>query len=63
MKRQMTEWITLVGKDITLEPLTHQRNDEFIQVIEEGELHKLWYTIIPAPAELSKEIDRRLLLT
>ncbi|WP_036768371.1 GNAT family N-acetyltransferase [Photorhabdus australis] len=62
MKRQMTKWITLVGKGVTLEPLTHQRNDEFIQAIEEGELYKLWYTSIPAPAELSKEIDRRLFL-
>ncbi|WP_445496412.1 GNAT family N-acetyltransferase [Photorhabdus sp. SF281] len=58
----MTEWVTLGGKGVTLEPLTHQRHDEFVQEIEEGELHRLWYTHVPSPVDLSKEIDRRLFL-
>ncbi|NDL00124.1 GNAT family N-acetyltransferase [Photorhabdus bodei] len=62
MKKQMTEWVTLAGKGVTLEPLTHQRHDEFLQAIEESELHKLWYTGVPSPAELSNEIERRLFL-
>ncbi|ETS32947.1 amino acid acetyltransferase [Photorhabdus temperata] len=62
MKKQMTEWVTLEGKGVILEPLTHQRHDEFVRAIEEGELHRLWYTNIPSPADLSKEIDRRLFL-
>ena len=54
--------ITLRGRHATLEPLSHARRDELIEAVKDGELWRLWYTSIPAPENMAKEIDRRLAL-
>ncbi|CDL82367.1 GCN5-related N-acetyltransferase [Xenorhabdus szentirmaii DSM 16338] len=60
--KQITDWITLTGKHVTLEPLSHDRHEEFANAIEDGQLHKLWYTYVTDPANVHAEIDRRLAL-
>lgn len=52
--------ITLHGTHVTLEPLSHARHDELVEAVRDGELWKLWYTVIPAPGAMREEIDRRL---
>ena len=56
------ESITLSGRHATLEPLSHARAEELIEAVKDGELWKLWYTSVPAPENMTKEIDRRLAL-
>ncbi len=59
---KITDWVTLSGKSVTLAPLSHDRHDELVLAIEDGQLHKLWYASVPDPAEVRTEIDRRLTL-
>jgi N-acetyltransferase len=54
--------ITLRGKHAILEPLSHARHDELVAAVRDGELWKLWYTVIPTPEKMRAEIDRRLAL-
>jgi RimJ/RimL family protein N-acetyltransferase len=56
--------VTLRSSRVTLAPLD-QRNreklcEELVQAVQDGELHKLWYTSVPAPEKMGPEIDRRL---
>ncbi|MBD2810080.1 GNAT family N-acetyltransferase [Xenorhabdus sp. Vera] len=60
--KKITDWITLTGKNVTLVPLSHDRHDEFVCAIEDGQLHKLWYTNVPEPDNVHKEIERRIAL-
>lgn len=58
-------WIkppTLEGSYARLEPLSHAHTDGLIAAVKDGELWQLWYTSIPSPEGMSKEIDRRLTL-
>lgn len=54
------EPVTLRGSHVTLEPLTHARHDELVEAVCDGELWKLWYTLIPSAEQMSQEIHRRL---
>ena len=54
------EPITLVGPHARLEPLSHTHLDGLTDAVRDGELWKLWYTTIPRPEDMGKEIDRRL---
>ncbi|PXA68678.1 GNAT family N-acetyltransferase [Cryobacterium arcticum] len=54
--------ITLVGTHVVLEPLRPGHHDGLVDAVRDGELWKLWYTSVPAPDEMSAEIDRRLSL-
>jgi RimJ/RimL family protein N-acetyltransferase len=56
------EPITLRGDYGTLEPLSHRHHDGLVAATEDGELWRLWYTIIPSPQTMTAEIDRRLKL-
>ncbi|OTA17553.1 amino acid acetyltransferase [Xenorhabdus vietnamensis] len=60
--KKITDWVTLVGKSVTLVPLSHDRHDEFVRAIKDGQLHKLWYTNVPDPLNVHAEIERRLAL-
>jgi len=51
---------TLRGQHARLEPLSHQHLDGLVTAVKDGELSKLWYTAIPLPENMGKEIDRRL---
>lgn len=52
--------ITLHGQHARLEPLSHQHREGLVEAVKDGELSKLWYTAIPLPEDMGKEIDRRL---
>ena len=53
---------TLSGPHARLEPLSHQHLDGLTEAVKDGELWKLWYTSIPRPEDMGKEIERRLSL-
>ncbi len=54
------EPITLRGAHARLEPLSPDHADGLVDAVKDGELWKLWYTFIPRPEDMRKEIDRRL---
>jgi RimJ/RimL family protein N-acetyltransferase len=54
------EPVTLSGPHARLEPLSHKHIEGLTEAVKDGELWKLWYTSIPSPADMGKEIDRRL---
>jgi RimJ/RimL family protein N-acetyltransferase len=54
------EPITLRGPHARLEPLSQDHHDGLVEAVKEGELWKLWYTFVPKPEQMRKEIDRRL---
>jgi RimJ/RimL family protein N-acetyltransferase len=54
------ESITLSGPHARLEPLSQAHCDGLTEAVKDGELWKLWYTSVPAPENMAREIDRRL---
>lgn len=54
--------VTLNGAHARLEPLSQHHRDGLIDAVKDGELWRLWYTAIPAPEGMDKEIERRLSL-
>jgi RimJ/RimL family protein N-acetyltransferase len=56
------EPVTLTGKYVVLQPLSHEHHDGLLAAARDGELWKLWYTSVPAPDGMAAEIDRRLAL-
>jgi RimJ/RimL family protein N-acetyltransferase len=52
--------VTLVGRHATLEPLSAEHAEGLRTACADGELWKLWYTSVPAPARIEAEITRRL---
>src|SRR6516225_3563417 len=54
------EPVTLKGDHARLEPLSHAHIDGLVEAVKDGELWKLWYTFVPKPEDMTKEIDRRL---
>ena len=52
--------ITLRGQHARLEPLSKEHLLGLTEAVKDGELSKLWYTAIPLPENMGKEIDRRL---
>ena len=52
--------ITLEGQYATLAPLSRDHCAALTEAVKDGELWKLWYTFVPTPEGMSKEIDRRL---
>ena len=54
------EPVTLNGAHAQLKPLSHDHVDGLTEAVKDGELWKLWYTFVPKPEEMTKEIDRRL---
>ena len=54
------EPVTLSGPHAQLKPLSHDHLDGLTEAVKDGELWKLWYTSIPRPEDMRKEIDRRL---
>jgi len=54
------EPVTLSGDHARLEPLSHDHHAGLAEAVKDGELYKLWYTFVPKPEDMTKEIDRRL---
>ena len=52
--------ITLRSPRITLGPLEHRHCEDLIEAVNDGELFKLWYTMVPAPEIIEQAISRRL---
>ena len=52
--------ITLSDTAVTLAPLSQDHAADLIEAAADGELWKLWYTMIPTPDAVVAEIDRRL---
>ncbi len=52
--------VTLRGRHATLEPLGSRHHDGMVEATKDGELWKLWYTSVPSPDGMAKEIERRL---
>jgi N-acetyltransferase len=56
------EPMTLSGPHAQLKPLSHDHIDGLTEAVKDGELWTLWYTSVPKPEDMRKEIDRRLAL-
>jgi N-acetyltransferase len=54
------EPVSLSGPHAQLKPLSQDHCDGLTEAVKDGELWKLWYTFIPKPEDMRKEIDRRL---
>jgi len=54
------EPVTLSGAHAQLKPLSHDHIGGLTEAVNDGELWKLWYTLIPKAEDMGKEIDRRL---
>ena len=54
--------VTLRGVHATLEPLAASHADDLRHAVADGQLWKLWYTVIPTPDRMADEIERRLAL-
>jgi N-acetyltransferase len=52
--------VTLRGEHARLEPLSDAHHDALVEAVKDGELWRLWYTSVPTPEGMAKEIDRRL---
>ncbi|MFO1293675.1 MAG: GNAT family protein [Rubrivivax sp.] len=56
------EPLVLQGPHATLRPLAHEHHDALCAAARDGELWRLWYTSVPAPEGMAREIERRLAL-
>ena len=54
------EPVSFSGTHVRLAPLARDHHDGLIEAVKDGELWRLWYTAIPSPESMDKEIDRRL---
>lgn len=54
--------VTLSGNGVRLEPLAQAHHDDLAEATADGELHRLWFTVVPDAAGMRAEIDRRLAL-
>lgn len=52
--------VCLSGQHASLVPLDQTHASDLAAASADGELHRLWYTWIPAPDQVSAEIERRL---
>jgi RimJ/RimL family protein N-acetyltransferase len=56
------EPVSLVGEQVTLQPLSQDHAEDLKEAVADVELWKLWYTSVPSPEGMSEEIERRLAL-
>jgi N-acetyltransferase len=54
--------LTLTGAHATLVPLSMAHERPLTEAVKDGELWRLWYTSVPAPGDMAREIARRLAL-
>ncbi|MFC5320737.1 GNAT family N-acetyltransferase [Bradyrhizobium oligotrophicum] len=54
------EPVTLSGVHASLAPLSSDHHDALVEAVSDGELWNLWYTAVPKPETMAKEIERRL---
>ena len=60
----LTAWppeaLTLEGEQVRLEPLATAHAQGLSEAIQDGELHRLWYTIVPSPEQVPAWIEASL---
>ncbi|CCD95552.1 putative N-acetyltransferase (GCN5-related) [Bradyrhizobium sp. ORS 375] len=54
------EPVSLRGPHASLVPLSPDHHDALVEAVSDGELWNLWYTAVPKPETMAKEIERRL---
>lgn len=54
--------VSLTGTHVSAVPLAAEHGPDLCEAAEDGALHRLWYTSIPAPDQMGAEITRRLAL-
>jgi RimJ/RimL family protein N-acetyltransferase len=54
------EPVTLRGQHVRVEPLAPHHEPGLIEAVCDGELWRLWYTAVPSPEGMAREIARRL---
>lgn len=54
--------ITFLGQYCKLVPLAHEHHNDLVTAVKDGEFWNCWYTLVPSPDVMKKEIDRRLAL-
>ena len=54
--------VALTGRHVSLEPLAPGHAPALADAVRDGDLHRLWYTSVPAPDAVGAEIERRLAL-
>jgi RimJ/RimL family protein N-acetyltransferase len=54
--------LPLTGRHVSLIPLNSEHAPGLAEAAQDGDLHKLWYTSVPAPDAMAAEITRRLTL-
>ncbi|HEY1879625.1 MAG TPA: GNAT family protein [Caulobacteraceae bacterium] len=54
--------IELVGRHVRLTPLRPDHGPALADAVRDGELWKLWFTVVAAPEEMAADIERRLAL-
>ena len=52
--------VTLEGRIVRLEPLTHEHLPGLVDATNDGRMWDRWYTSVPRPEDMAAEIDRRL---
>ena len=57
---RIPEPVSLQGRHVRLEPLHADHAAALTEAAADGDLSQLWYTAIPAPAQVAAEITRRL---
>jgi N-acetyltransferase len=56
------EPVSIEGNVVAVVPLGPSHADDLTEAAADGELHRLWYTMVPAAEGVPDEIDRRLAL-
>jgi RimJ/RimL family protein N-acetyltransferase len=52
--------VTLRGEHVRVEPLSPAHEPGLVEAVKDGELWRLWYTAVPSPEGMAREIARRL---
>jgi N-acetyltransferase len=52
--------VTLEGRGIRLEPLTHDHRDDLIAAATDGKLWEIWFTVVPEPEQTETYIANAL---
>ncbi len=61
----MSVWpdsFSVEGHHVTVVPLSASHHDDLAEAAADGQLHRLWYTMVPKPEGVMAEIERRLAL-
>ena len=61
----MTIWpepFSVEGRFVSVVPMTFDYQADLEEAAADGDLHRLWYTLVPKPEAVADEIERRLKL-